>query len=270
MRLAVVGHVEWIDFVLVDRPPHPGEILRSSVAWDEPAGGGAVAAVELARLAGSCTLFTAVGDDGIGAGIAAALAPHGVEVVAAVRPGPHRRGITLIDPSGERTITVIGPAQAPVGAELGEALSGFDGVYWCHGDAESLRFSRSARVLVATARKLDALREAEVPLDALVRSAADPRERYSPGALVPAPALVAATEGASGGAWRAGPQEGRWSAVEPVGPIVDTYGAGDCFAAALTFALARYDDIEDALTFAAERGAEAVTRRGAHGVAPEV
>ena len=59
MRVAVVGHVEWVTFGLVDRVPRAGEIVNTSETWDEPAGGGAVAAVQLSKLAGSCDLFTA-------------------------------------------------------------------------------------------------------------------------------------------------------------------------------------------------------------------
>ena len=46
----------------------------------------------------------------------------------------------------------------------------------------------------------------------------------------------------------------------PAGPIVDTYGAGDSFAAALAFALARGDALDDALELAARAGS-AVDRR---------
>ena len=63
MRLAVVGHVEWVEFVPVDRVPLAGEIVHSDRPWAEPAGGGAVAAVQLAKLAGSASFFTALGDD---------------------------------------------------------------------------------------------------------------------------------------------------------------------------------------------------------------
>ena len=63
MRVAVVGHVEWIEFARVERVPAPGEIVHASEAWEEPAGGGAVAAVQLARLAGECLFLTALGDD---------------------------------------------------------------------------------------------------------------------------------------------------------------------------------------------------------------
>src|SRR5215210_6000927 len=97
MKLAVVGHVEWIEFVRVERVPARGEIVHAHEAWSEPAGGGAVAAVQLARLAGSSTLFTAVGDDELGSRIAEELARYGVEVHAAVRAGPQRRGFTYVD-----------------------------------------------------------------------------------------------------------------------------------------------------------------------------
>jgi len=47
---------------------------------------------------------------------------------------------------------------------------------------------------------------------------------------------------------------------------VDAYGAGDSFAAGLAFALARGDDPEQALAVAAVCAAEALGRRGAHGL----
>ena len=59
MRVVVVGHVEWVSFGSVDHVPRAGEIVNSTETWDEPAGGGAVAAVQLAKLAGACDLFTA-------------------------------------------------------------------------------------------------------------------------------------------------------------------------------------------------------------------
>src|SRR5439155_1401430 len=46
------------------------------------------------------------------------------------------------------------------------------------------------------------------------------------------------------------------------GPVADTYGAGDSFAAGLTFALARGDTREEAIAFAARCGAAVLTGRG--------
>src|SRR5438270_125970 len=60
VRVAVVGHVEWIEFVRVERVPLQGEIVHALETWEEAAGGGAVAAVQLARLNGSVEFFTAV------------------------------------------------------------------------------------------------------------------------------------------------------------------------------------------------------------------
>ena len=66
MRTAVVGHVEWVEFARVELVPRPGEIVQASEWWAEAAGGGGVASVRLAQLAGDCTLFTALGQDELG------------------------------------------------------------------------------------------------------------------------------------------------------------------------------------------------------------
>ncbi len=264
MRVAVVGHVEWVSFHGIDQALHPGAIVRAGAGFEEAAGGGGVAAVELARLAGASTLFTALGSDGPGRAVPEALGALGVEVRAEWRDEPHRRALTFVDPGGERTIVVVGAAQA-ASAE-GVDVAGFDGVYFCKGDAAALRRARAARVLCATARVLPVLREAGVQLDVLVHSASDPSERYAPGDLDPAPRLTATTEGGAGGRYTLEDgRAGRWDAAAVPGEVIDTYGAGDSFAAALTYAVARGDAVDEALAFAAQRGALAVTRRGAHG-----
>jgi ribokinase len=268
MRVAVVGHVEWIEFVRVARVPVQGEIVHAADAWGEAAGGGAVAAVRLARLASGCTLYTALGDDELGRRAQAELLRAGVGVESAWRSDPQRRGFTYLDDEGERTITVIGARLGPRGDDplAWEELTDADAVYFVSGDAAAVRLARAARVLVATARSLGALREAAVPLDALVRSGSDEGERYRPGDLDPPPALEVATDGERGGTYSAG--EGpprRYAAVPLPGPRADTYGAGDSFAAGLTFALGEGRSHEGALAFAAREGAAALTRRGAHG-----
>ena len=83
------------------------------------------------------------------------------------------------------------------------------------------------------------------------------RRRYQTGDLDPPPKLCRRRVAQAAGRSRAA-----YKAVAP-GPYEDAYGAGDCFAAALTFALAKEMEIPDALTFASERGALALTRRGA-------
>src|SRR5207302_1871842 len=38
MDIAVVGHVEWVEFARVDHTPEPGEIVHALETWAEPAG----------------------------------------------------------------------------------------------------------------------------------------------------------------------------------------------------------------------------------------
>jgi len=62
-RVGVVGHVEWVRFAVVEQVPRPGAIVHARETFCEPAGGGAVAAVQLRKLAGAATFLTALGDD---------------------------------------------------------------------------------------------------------------------------------------------------------------------------------------------------------------
>jgi ribokinase len=260
-----VGHVEWCEFLRVEELPRAGEIVHVLERWEEPGGGGGVAAVELTRLAGSATLFTALGDDELGRKARTGLEALGVTVRSAPTDEPQRRAIVHVDENGERTITVIGRKVVPrldAPALPWHELEGADAVYFVSGDAGALRAARRARVLVASPRVLETLQEAGVELDAVVGSGEDDGERYRPGDLDPPPRLVVATAGPLGGWSQPG---GPYRAVPPPGPIEDAYGAGDSFAAGLAFALAEGLEPEEALAFAAERGAEALTRRGAHG-----
>lgn len=265
MRAAVVGHVEWVEFVRGDHVPDAGEIVHATGAFDEPAGGGAVAAVQLARLAGSAHFFTALGNDHLGARTRARLGELGVSVEAAERAGPTRRAHVFLDSDGERTITTIGERLEPRGRDaLGwEALDGADAVYLTAGDPDALKVARGARVLVASPRAGRALAESGVELDALVFSDRDELEAAFAAALEPRPRLLVATRGADGGRYEVkGGGSGAWEPSAPPGPIADSYGAGDSFAAALTFGLAEHESVEDALELAARAGAASMTGQG--------
>ncbi|MGH2685330.1 MAG: PfkB family carbohydrate kinase [Actinomycetota bacterium] len=271
MRVAVVGHVEWVEFARVDRVPRPGEIIHAHETWWEPAGGGGVAAVQLARMAGGADFFTAVGDDELGHHTGDALAPFGVRVHAAFRDRHTRRAFTFLDPQGERTITTIGERLEANAADPlpWDELAGVDGVYFTAGGRGALEAARRARVVVATSRILPKLVRTRVQLDALVGSANDPGEAYQFGAMDPHPRLEVLTAGHDGGRYRtASGESGSYPAAPVLGPTADAYGAGDSFAAGLTFALASRMDVEQALAFASNKGAEAMTRRGAHGTPP--
>jgi ribokinase len=271
VRVAVVGHVEVIDFVRVARVPLPGEIVSATEFWREAGGGGAVAAVELAALAGHATLFAALGDDPVGREAAVELGGRGLDVEATWRPPPQRRAFTFVDDQGERTITLLSPKLHPHGDDplRWERLDETDAVYFTAGDVAALVQARRARVLVATARELPTLKAGRVRLDAIVHSRVDISERYLAGDLDPPPRLTVSTAGAAGGDYQTDDgRTGTFAAAPVPGRVVDSYGAGDCFAAGLAFALGAGMDVEPALAFASQCGAGALTGRGVHPTKP--
>ena len=265
MRAAVVGHVEWVQFLRVDHLPTAGEIVRTTDSWELPAGGAPVAAVQLLKLAGSCVFFTALGDDELGHRALHELQSLGLEVHAVFRDAPQRRAVTHVDSRGERTITVIGERLNPHADDLlpCKELDGVDALYFTAGDVGALRAARTSRVLVCTTRVLPQLRDASVPLDAVVGSDRDESERYETGDLHPIPHLAVLTRGAEGGRYSI---DGTgWKTFEPTplpGPPVDAYGCGDSFAAGLTYGLAASGDPMYAIDQAARCGASVLTGRG--------
>jgi len=93
-----------------------------------------------------------------------------------------------------------------------------------------------------------------VELDLLVASANDPGERYDGSLRV---RHLALTDGANGGML-----DGEPYPAASASSVVDTYGAGDSFAAALAFALARGDDPQSAAGLAARAGAAVIGGAG--------
>jgi ribokinase len=266
VKLAVIGHQEWVTFLQVDALPRPGLISRAARSLEEPAGAGAVVAVQLTRLTGTrVPFFTALGRDAIGRRSVERLRELGVDPHVAWREQPSRRGLSLVDHTGDRAITVIGERLTPTAEDPlpWELLQDCDGVFVSATDAAGLRRARSARVLTATPRlRLPVLQSAAVQLDALIGSALDPGEQLPEDALDPAPALVIATEGADGGWMRPG---GRYAASAPDAPLVESYGCGDSFAAGVTAGLAAGWSATQAVQLGAGCGAACATRFGPYG-----
>jgi ribokinase len=264
-RVAVVGHVEWVQFARVPHVPRAGEVVHAHDAFEEPAGGGGVAAVQLARLAGEATLLTALGDDRLGDRSAERLGELGVHVCAARRAEGTRRASTLVDGAGERTIVTLGPRLEPKGNDAEPAwvqLGEMDAVYFTAGDVAALRAARAARVLVASPRAGEALGEG-VALDALVLSGEDAIERRMATRAQVQAELVVFTEGSRGGAYRErSGGSGTWTAAQLPGAPVDAYGCGDSFAAGLTYGLGAGLEAPAALALAARCGAVCLTGRG--------
>ena len=261
-RVAVIGHVEWVDFLQLQAFPRQGQIVQADNAFLRAGGGGAVAAVVLAELGAEVDFYTALGDDANGRAAVAQLEDRGVFVHVAWRDRATRRATTLLE-GNERTIITLGERLEPRGDdELGwERLDHVACVYFTAGDAGALRHARRVNIVVASPRARTVLESAGVRIDALVFSGSDHDESTWARRIAAHTRLLVATEGAHGGRWW-GESEGRWSAVPLPGEPHDSYGCGDSFAAAFTLGLGRGDSIADAAVLGAEAGALALTRIG--------
>jgi len=258
LRLAVIGHIEWVTFAHAPFVPKPGEIVHLTDPLPQPGGGGAVTAVALRRMGAEVTFYTSLGSDGRAR---EPLERHGLRLEAAQRSDPQTEVLAVVDPQGERTLFVVGENDAARADDPldWDALAEMDGCYFTGYDPETLRLARRARVLVVTARRFDVLVESGVRVDALVGSGRDRGEHFDLSRLKQQPEHVVVTNGAGGGT---GDGTGYEAAPVP-GPIVDTYGAGDTFVAGVLFGLASGWPLDRSLAHAATRAAEALTWRGA-------
>ena len=269
--LAVVGHIESVEFLAVDRWPQPGCISHAQQRLEEPAGAGAVIAVQLAQLLDRPVhFFTALGRDSVGEACVQRLQEKGVEVHVAWRDGPTRRGISLVggvgdqsgDRSGDRAITVIGDRLTPVLSDPlpWDVLQQCDGAFITAADAALVQAARSVPVLAATPRVgLAVLESAGVQIDALIGSGLDPAELVAPGDLARSPRVQISTEGAAGGLISTGD---RYSASALPGPFVESYGCGDSFAAGVFAGLAAQWPLKTAIQLGCQLGAACATRFG--------
>ncbi len=210
-----MGHVEWVRFARVERVPEPGTIVSALESWEEPAGGGAVAAAELVRLGAEVDFFVAVGNDEVGEQAHEALRELGCRVHAARRDEAQRLAFTYLDSEGERTITLLGPKLHPRGSDPlpWDVLADIDAVYFTAGTQTRCglrgRLAPSSRRPASCQRSWKPMFE----LDALVRSGVDPSEAYESGLLEPEPKLIVSTLGREGGSFVAGAEEGRFAAA---------------------------------------------------------
>ena len=268
LRIAVVGHVEWVEFIPVSRLPGPGEVLHAAPGFASAAGGGGVAATVLAQLGAEVDFYCALGLDEHGRAAEQQLKSRGLRPHVAWRSGPTRRAVTLLPDGGERTIITLGPRLQPSGDDDLEwdRLDGCDGAYFTAGDAGALALARTAEVLVCSPRAHAAFEPGGPVVDALVLSAHDEQEREWAEGIHQRARLLVATEGAEGGRWwseREPAVSGRWEAAAAEGEVHDSYGCGDSFAAGFTCGLAAGESIPEAAALGARCGARCLTRVGA-------
>src|ERR1700729_3233740 len=156
-RVAVIGHVEWVEFVALPGYPPRGGLEQATQVAEHAAGGAVVAAAVLRSLGAEVEFFCALGDDDRARRSEQELTARGITVHAAHRSQPSRFVFTMLDDGGERTIVTVGERLQPAGDDDLDwgRLATIDGVYFTAGDDGALAAARSARTLVVTPRAGD-------------------------------------------------------------------------------------------------------------------
>ena len=259
---------------------------RSATLVGEFGGGmGANVAAAFARLGGRPSLISCVGDDERGRRGLRELAELGVDVSGVQTvAGPTFWTIALLDEQGEKSLIEF-PCEAsspPWGRIDWAALDGARAAYTvgAEGRDACTLFDECRRRGVATALDIESADLSNAALTSAllertdllfapaayaqaITGAAAPRDAV-PALLEAGPALVAVTAGAAGCV--VGTRAG--ALLEEPGhdvPVVDTTGAGDCFAGAFLFGFARGWAPAQCARLATLMSAHSVTAYGSRG-----
>lgn len=258
-RLAVIGHVEHVTLGRFDGAIEAGAVVHLLDARFTPAGGGGIAFAQLCRSDAEVHLFTAVGSDEAGRAVESRIRARGdrVHVHAAVRDEAHPRVVVVVDGGGHRTIFVTSEPLHPRATDPlpWSVLSKCDAVYFTGTDPGTLQRARAAPLLVVTARRYGVLKAAAVAPDVIVGSVADPRENRELAAYEPPPGALVLTDGPRAIRISRGSEVTLVDAPAAPERVVGDYGAGDSFAAALTFFLGSGLPVDEACRRAGPYGA---------------
>ena len=258
LNFAVVGHVEWINFLKVDQLPKPGVISHSDKSIEYPAGGGSVIAKTLSELTNNQVhFFTSLGNDYYGEQSFDILSNYGMKIHVAWRDKPTRKGFSLIDSNGERSITVIGERLAPTYKDNLDwnIFEKMDGIFITASDSEIFKKARIADSLCTTPRVgINIINKSNVVLDGLIGSNLDPGEVFSLSDISIKPKLIIKTEGENGGILYPG---GRYEALINTKQKIDSYGCGDAFAAGILYGLSSKWSMDKILSLAKLLGRDA-------------
>jgi ribokinase len=257
VRIAVIGHVEHVTIARVAALPSPGEIAHLDSPLVVAGGGGGIAFAQLAKSDAEIHLFTAFGNDDAGREVERHVRGTRAHMHAALRDEPHTRDLVLVTPDGQRTIVVIGEPLHPRRTDdlPWDVLAACDAAYFTGQDPETIVAARAAKLLVVTARRREALLRSGVRADVVVGSAYDTREASVLADYPQPPRALVMTEHERGGYVETAEGIVRFAAAPAPESIAGTYGAGDTFAGALTWYMARGLPVIDACGRAAVHAA---------------
>jgi sugar/nucleoside kinase (ribokinase family) len=280
-----IGDLDVDVLIEVDRLPTRDGKVNGVVKQKAPGGMAGNVAAALARLGSRVRVLGRVGDDGDGAFAVKSLEQVGVDTsfVSRLEGVATFSCISLLTPDGEKSLVkLMTSAYRPDASDVTEAL--LEGVRHVHltsvGDLTLCRrVVDAARTCHATAsldiERADCPEDPAVLLDAikgfdLIFCNAESRAFVDAALQRPLAGLVAAlvtTLGADGA--QVETAEGRIASPGFASKIVDTTGAGDCFAAACLHArLAAKLDWRDAIRFANCAAAISTTGLGAQSALP--
>jgi ribokinase len=284
-EVLVVGSINADVVLRAERFPAPGATLVADGLERVCGGKGANQAVAAARAGAAARMVGAVGDDPDGATQVAALEAAGVDATAVERcaEAPTGTAFIVVVPSGENAIVVGAGANAHldgdrVAAELVDdrtrvlLLSSEIGAGVVDAAAEAAARSGTRVVLnngpwvrlaprtLATADPL-VLNEHEALEACPAAAGSDCAEVAHAVRATYGCVSVVLTHGA-GGATISG-EAGGWLPAAPVARVVDTTGAGDAFVGTMAAALARGDDLRQAVEHGQRAAALVVAVEGA-------
>lgn len=263
--VVVVGSINLDIVATASRLPTPGAKVTDASLTRHPGGGAANQALAARRLGADVSLMGRVGSDPAADAALALLRESEVDLSGVVAVPDEATGVALIAvaESGENQIVVAPEANLRLISENLQipAADALIGEHLAPGDAVAraiATFNGFTCVVLATASEVDetVLRDA----DLIVVNESE-AAWYSE-SLALRDGLVAKTFGASGAALYRGSEE-LARASSPAVAAIDTTGAGDAFAAALTVALVEGQSYAAALRFACAAGAAATERHGA-------
>ncbi|MCP2244858.1 ribokinase [Lentzea aerocolonigenes] len=272
--LLVLGSANADLVVEVGRRPAGGETVLGGDTVVLPGGKGANTAVAAARVGASVALIGALGGDGYGSLLRESLESSGVDT-SLVKTSQRPTGIAYITvtPDGENSIVVSPGANADVSSSDVDAVS-FDGaqVLTCSLEVplETVIHAIDVAHAAGVRTVLNLSPVAEIPAETLGKlttlivnehEAAQLASGFE-GMLRLGPKSAVVTLGARGAAVVTGEGITEVPSIE-VTEVVDTTGAGDAFAGALSARLAEGDTLVDAAKYAAEVAALSVTKAGA-------
>ncbi len=264
-RIVVVGSVN-LDIVASGaRLPTPGETITGATLAEHPGGKGANQALAARRLGADVRLIACVGTDAHAEAALALLRRDGVDLSGILRTQHAPTGVALIavDHAGANQI-IVAPGANRLLAPEAVSLTGADAVI-CQLETpvETVAAAAARAPSLFVVNLAPACETPELILrraDVLVVNEIE--ANFYGRRLENLEAVIVTTLGGEGAvATRKGVEIAR--ARPPSVTPVDTTGAGDCFVAMLTVAIAQNADVQTALQLACAAGAAATLKPGA-------